>query len=415
LKKHRALIAALLAFAAVGVTMAVSATAAPAKTTKAAANCGDIPNKAPNDPSSLLPGLKLSKAQQHDYTGWNHPIVKSNWANWKPKGSGPYKVAVVWSQPGNGFNAYAFNLVQKYLKRSSIIDKSLIVSAASSPTAIADQLQQYNAAVQQHPDLIIFAPLAPPAATASIDAAAKQGIPTVSVYNDPGTANAVTIAANPYVEGTEVASSVVKALNGQGNIFEMLGSPSAGTTVDTQAAWKTVFNGCPNINVVGQAYGFFSTALAKVMTLQFLTTHTQKVDAAIETGAMAQGVLQGFQQAGRPVPPIGQTQAAKSVTAYWNQNASKGYPFTAVVAGAQQFASLIDTVSLRMLAGQGPKINFVPWRYLQFSGKQMKKYVNPNWTTDTPGSVELAPIYWWKKADYDRLFNHPDRTKGTSF
>lgn len=410
-KTHRVLFAVLLTLVAVVLSVTTSATAKPTR----ALACGDIPNKAPNDPNNLLPGLKLTKPQQHDYSGWNHPIVKSAWANWTPRAKAKYKVAVVWSQPGNGFNAYAFNLVQKFLKRSSIIDKNLIVSAATSATAIADQLQQYNAAVQQRPDLIIFAPLSPTAATAAIEAAGKLGIPTVSVYNDPGTPYAVTVAANPWVEGSEGARQVIKALGGQGNVFQVLGSPTAGTTVDMQAAWKVIFGACPGINVVGQAYGFFSTALAKTMTLQWLATHPTKVDAAIETGAMAQGVFQAFEQSGRGIPVIGQTQASKSVTSYWADNESKGYKLAAVVAGATQFASQIDTIALRMLAGQGPKINFFPWRYVTFSGPTMKKYVNPNWTTDTPGSVELPKIYWWKKTEYDRVFNRPARTKGASF
>jgi ribose transport system substrate-binding protein len=413
-KKHRELIAILVALAAVSSVLAVSATAAPAKSTRALA-CGDVPNKAPDDPNHLLAGLKLSKPQQYDYLGWNHPILKSNWANWKPKHKPPYKVAVVWSQPGNGFNAYSFNLVQKFLKRSSIINKKLIVSAASSPSAIADQLQQYNAAVQQKPDLIIFAPLSPTAATSAIDAAAKQGIPTVSVYNDPLTANAVTIASNPYVSGAMVAKALVNALGGQGNVLEVSGSPTAGTTIDTVNAWKAVFGSCPGINVVGQVYGFFSTALAKIQTLQWLSTHSTKVDGAIETGAMAQGVLQGFQQSGRPMPVIGQTQAAKAVVAYWAQHSADGYKLAVAIAGAQQFASLIDTITLRMLAGQGPKISYVPWRYEPFSAATMKKYTNSSWTTDTPGAVELPKLYWWQKKDYDRLFNHPNLTKGTSF
>jgi len=70
----------VLGAVAVGTLMSVGASAAPAKSAQATA-CGGIPYVAPNDPSNLLPGLKLSKGQQHDYTGWKFPLLKSAWSN----------------------------------------------------------------------------------------------------------------------------------------------------------------------------------------------------------------------------------------------------------------------------------------------------------------------------------------------
>jgi ribose transport system substrate-binding protein len=407
---------------ALGVAVAGLAAAASASSSKAQAAatgsraqaCGDIPNIPPNDPNNLLPGLKLSKGQQHDFTGLKFPIQKSAWANWKPSHAAPYKVAVVWSQPANGFNNYSYNLVQKFLKRAPAVG-TVTATQASSATAITDQLQQYNAAVQQKPDLIVFAPLSPTAATADIEAAGKQGIPTVVIYNFVDSPYAFSTSSNPYIDGTMTASALVKALGGQGNVLQVLGSPTALTTTETQKAWQVILNDCPSVKNLGQTFGFFSTALAKTQVLSWLATHTDKVDGVLETSAMSQGVLQAFQQSGRPIPVIGQGQASKSVSAYWWDNRNSGYKIAAPVAGANEWASQITTMALRVLAGQGPKVNYIPWRFVNFSEKGHAKLTNPNWTTDTSGSVELPKTFWWSKQDYDRIFNHPERAKGTGY
>src|SRR5207244_4073732 len=80
----------------------------------------------PNDPDGLLAKLKLPKVIQHDYTGWTQQIRASQWANWKPKGKPPYKVAIVWSAPSNSWNAYVLQLIPKFLKRSPLVDKNII-------------------------------------------------------------------------------------------------------------------------------------------------------------------------------------------------------------------------------------------------------------------------------------------------
>jgi ribose transport system substrate-binding protein len=419
-KKHWKLAVAAFAVLVAVMTAAVGAKVAPAVNARSTA-CGGIVNAPPNDPNNLLPALNLSKPQQHFYTGWNHPITASAWANWQPSHKPPYHVAIVWSATGNVFNSYALNLIQKFLKRSPLVDKTIPVTIASSPTAIAEQLQAYNAAVQAKPDLIILSPLAPPAIQSYVEAAGQQGIPTISVFNPIDTPYDVTVTRNTYVDSTTVAAQMVKALGGQGNILEVLGTPSAATTTDEQNQWRTVLNSCPGINIVGPAIGFFSTALAKTAVLQWLSTHPDKVDGVIETAAMAQGVLQAFQQAGRPVPIIGQIQAEKSVTGYWLQNVAKGYHGAAVVGGGTDYASLVSRVALRMLAGQGPKINTVVWPLTPISDKGVQVFAKKywpgasSWTADTPGSQDNPKPFWYTDKDLDKLFNHPERTQGTKF
>jgi len=408
-----AVLSGVVALSAVVATVAMASTSTTSGTLATAATCGGIPNKAPNDPTGILGKLGLDKNQIHYYTGWSHEIQKSVWANWKPSHKGPYKIAIVWGTVPNAFNAYTIKLIQKDLKASPLIDGNITVTTLSSATAISQQLQQYEAAVAQKPDLIIFDPASPTAETPYIEQAGKQGIPTVAVFNATDSPYAVSIASNAYLSAATVASQMAKDLDGQGNVLEVLGTPTALTTIDERSAWQSVFSSCPGIKLVGSATGFYSTAVAKTAVLQWLATHPGNVDGVMQTAAMAQGVLEAFLQAGKPVPVIGQVQAEKSVMGYWKANQTKGYKLAVDVAGADDMADLISRVTLRMLAGQGPKVNTYPWKFVPLPTATLNKLTSSSWTPDTGGAISAPKSTWYTKAELDRLFTHPKLTKGT--
>ena len=403
----------VLAIAALAIA-AFGAGTGSAKPTRALA-CGGVPNTPPNDPKNLLSKLKLTKALQHDYTGWNQPIQASAWANWKPKHKPPYKVAIVWSAPSNSWNAYTFKLIQKFLKQSPLVNKNLIVTTASSQQAVSEQVQQFNSAVQQGADIILNNPLSPTALAPAIEAAGKQGIPVVSAINSVDSPYAVSVSPNTYLDASFAADAMVKALGGKGNVLEVLGVPGTSTVLDEQKAWRAIFDSCPDIKLIGEIPAFYSVALAKTGVLQFLSTHTQPIDGVIQTATMSQGVLAAFQQAGRPVPFIADIAAQKGFMAYWNDNAAKGYKSFASVGGATSSADLMTKTILRILAGQGPKINQLIWRHPTANVKTIKSYVKPGWTADTIGTVENPKSTWWTDRDLDKFFNHPERKKGTRY
>ena len=188
-----------------------------------------------------------------------------------------------------------------------------------------------------------------------------------------------------------------------------------GRVLDEQKAWRAIFDSCPDIKLIGEIPAFYSVALAKTGVLQFLSTHTQPIDGVIQTATMSQGVLAAFQQAGRPVPFIADIAAQKGFMAYWNDNAAKGYKSFASVGGATSSADLMTKTILRILAGQGPKINQLIWRHPTANAKTIKLYVKPGWTADTIGTVENPKSTWWTDRDLDKFFNHPDRKKGTRY
>lgn len=372
--------------------------------------CGSIPTApAIKDPDGAYAKLGLSGQEATYFEGWSHPIETSTFADWKPQGNGPYKVIYVGGVVANEFYAATQKEIVAKLEENPLVEKNIEVTAPSSFTAIGEQLQQYNAAVQQDPSLIIFDPISPTATTHYVEAAAKKGIPTVSIFQAIESPDAVSVIANGYEDATKVAAGMVKAMGQKGSILEVLGTPTAPITTGEQEAWKGVFANCPEIEVVGSAEGEFSTTVAKTATLQYLSTHPGGVDGVIETAAMAQGILQAFEQAGTTMPVIGQIQAEKSVNAYWLEHQSEGYEGAAMAAGAGDLSTLFSAVVLRMLEGQGVKVNYVPWPYGEVNGENLEEFTDPSWDTSTPGVVDNLAQYEMTEADLDALFTNPKK------
>src|SRR6187549_1778176 len=69
-------------------------------TTKASA-CGTTTSLPFKDASGVI--AKLGPEYQQAYNGYADPIFPSAWANFKPKGDGPYTIGVSITQPINDF------------------------------------------------------------------------------------------------------------------------------------------------------------------------------------------------------------------------------------------------------------------------------------------------------------------------
>ena len=107
--------------------------------TTAAAACGTLPKVAPSDPQGAL--KTTTATVKGYYNGWPFTLRKSQLANWKPKGKGPYTVGVLFDGLSNPFQAYVFNSLQKFLKRSAAVDKVIaVVSEAGNPTKEGPEL-----------------------------------------------------------------------------------------------------------------------------------------------------------------------------------------------------------------------------------------------------------------------------------
>ena len=101
--------------------------------------------------------------------------------------------------------------------------------------------------------------------------------------------------------------------------------------------------------------------------------------------------------------------AQKGDLAYWSDNASKGYTTIGFAGGPTAITNLMVRVTLRMLAGQGPKVSDIPWPQPQITQANYKQYAKPGWTVTTPGTVEQPRSTHYSEKDMNSLFTHPER------
>jgi ribose transport system substrate-binding protein len=329
-------------------TSGASAAAAPA-----AGACGSIPTVAPQDPSGVL--AKLPASVTAAYNGYTSPIAPSSWAHWKPSHAGPYKVAIVWNPPLNTFIVNTLKSMTAALKAAG--DVAIVSSTApQSPSDVPGNIQLYNEAVAEKPDLIISLPLAAGPLIPAVEAAAKEGIPTVSPWVATPTPDAVSVGTNNWLQAVTLASKVVTQLKGSGTILEVQGIPSVQQDIDAFAGFKSVLAQCANITVAGEVTGDYSPAAAQQAVLQFLSSHPGKIDGVFEAGTMTAGIIQAFKQLGRPVPVIADLGTTEGSIAYAGENQSTYQEYGSSTPDSA-IGQTVAKVALGMLSGNDPAID----------------------------------------------------------
>lgn len=162
------------ALIAIATLLVAACGGSPAATSSASGSCGSVPTIAPQDPDGVLSALPANVRAW--YNGYEVPVYKSQWADWKPKHPAPYTVGLAFGPIINPFQT------------------------------------------------AIYASLADP-----IQAAAKQGVPSIMWINALDSRYAVNVSANDW-GGAAALGSQLKHLNGKGNVLGVHGIPS--TDVD---------------------------------------------------------------------------------------------------------------------------------------------------------------------------------------
>jgi ribose transport system substrate-binding protein len=374
------IVVATLVVAACGGSPATTASSA-------SGSCGNVPTIAPKDPDGGLGGLPANVRGW--YNGYEFPIYKSQWADWKPKHPAPYTVGLAFGPIINPFQTALYNGMQDALRKSSLVGK-VIPLATPNGGAIAQDVQNYNSLVQQGVDLIIAEPTSTASLADPIAAAANKGIPTIMWINSLDSRYAVNVSANDWGGAVALAAQLTH-LNGKCNVLGVHGIPSTDVDRDAFDLFHRMLGACPNLKWAGEVVGNFTPPVVQSQVLQFLATHPEKIDLVVQTAVMSPSIIQGFKQAGRPVPSVYDGGAQKGSLAYWVQNMSNGYFGAGTVTGDNAWIDLASRTALRMLDGQGLKLNTLVVQPVVLSGANARTYVQTDWTLDMPGTVQNKP------------------------
>jgi ribose transport system substrate-binding protein len=374
-----------------------------------ASGCGSFSAKAPADPDGVVAGLDAAHKQAlggyANFPQSTVKVLKSAWANWKPTHPGPYTIAVSWNQLVSDFQIQVVNSIKKYFGQDKNV-KQLIVKTTGSTLDVGQQLQQYNQLVQAHPDLIILETPSQDSFDGPVQRAKAAGIPTVTLLSPVPVDGAVNVDGNNYLDAAQTMSYVTKVMGGKGSVVEVRALAGAAVDNQTNEGWDEVVRNCPGMKVAGEIFGGFSESLAKSETLKYLATHPQKIDAVTTLAGEAVGTLQAFKQTGRPIPPFAEVGMDKGFLGYWRQNQSNYHASSTSLPPVPAARALHD-VAMRMLAGQGVKLNTLVAENPVITDANLADWAEPTWTINTPGTVSGDPQSFMPSSFIDDFFNKP--------
>lgn len=368
----------------------------------ASGSCGSIASQMPDDPDGVL--AKLPKDVQDAYNLFPQAVGKSAWGDWKPKGSAPHSV---YFSPGNVSTPFIQDMMRKFDELKSKSSSIAKVTTQDSNNNVQTQIQQIRSAIRQKYDVLVVLQLSPAADAPVIEAAGKAGIPVITPLNPAANAYAIGVQGNLPLEGAALGQGLVSVMGDKGNVLEMQGIPGVPASDIVLKGADGVFKNCPDIKAAGKPVGQFTPSVAKAQTLQFLTSHPGSVDGAIQTGGMATGIIQAFQQTGRKVPPIADAGGTPGALAYWNEHKGE-YKGVAVGLPPGQLAEAVWNVAQGLLDGRGVTVTDLLQKPLMITDDNLSEWVDPSWKLTTPIAYAPGPDGAFLPPDYlDHFFAKP--------
>jgi ABC-type sugar transport system substrate-binding protein len=363
---------------------ATSAAGSPSATTSASSGaltgaCGTIPNTLPSDPDGVLTALPSSVSSL--YNGYPVTVYKSAFASWKPASASSKTIGFLLSETDNGYQLALQAILTGMLKGAGYT-----VDAVTSSDEVTDQVADFNQMVEKKVAAIVYEPLSSTAFTTAVQNAASAGIPSISLLNSVGSADTISVGANDWLQGAQMAAQVVKDIGGSGSVLDVHGISGVGIDIAAYNGVHAVFAECPKISTNDTIYDQFSDATAKSDVQTYLETHPATIAAAITSGSGATGVLEGFQAAGRAVPEIANDSLEDGELAYWGQHAP-AYKGVGITATPPQIAVATMDIIKALFSGEGVKISAIVLDTPLVTDANVSQWYTSSMTTTSTGNA----------------------------
>jgi ABC-type sugar transport system substrate-binding protein len=350
-----------------------------AGSTKSDSTCGTIPTTLPSDPDGALAALPASVRSLYD--GYPTGVYKSAFASWKPASTANKTVGFLLSETNNGYQLALESILAGMLKSAGYT-----VDEVTSSDEVTDQVADFNQLVEKKVSVIVYEPLSSSAFTTAAANAKADGIPSVSLLNSVNSADTISVGANDWLQGAEMAAAVAKDIGGSGNVLDVHGIPGVAVDTSAYAGVKAVFAKCPGITTNDSIYTSFADSTAKSDVQTYLETHPKKIAAAMTSGAGATGVLEGFQAAGKTVPVIANDSMEDGELAYWYQNKST-YHGVGITATPPQLASATLDIVQALFAGKGVKVSAIVLNTPLVTDANVAQWYTRGTTTSSTGNA----------------------------
>lgn len=215
---------------------------------------------------------------------------------------GANKVALLVSTLNNPFFVDLRDGAQEAAKELGI---DLQVSDAQNDSAT--QQNQAQNAQSQGVKAVIINPVDSDAATAAVTPLLDSHMTVISVDRSVTDASVTShIASDNVAGGAQAAQELAKAINEQGKIIILEGTPGAATTRDRGQGFKDEIAKYPNIEIVAEQTANFDRAEALDVTTNLIQSNPDIVGIYAENDEMALGAIQALgDKAGKDIKIVG--------------------------------------------------------------------------------------------------------------
>lgn len=345
----------------------------------AGGKCGTIPATLPSDPDGVLAALPASLRAL--YNGYPTGVYKSAFASWKPVSAANKTVGFLLSETNNGYQLALQQILSGMLESAGYT-----VDQVTSSDEVTDQVADFNQMVEKKVAAIIYEPLSSSAFTTAVASAAKAGIPSISVLNSVDSADTISVGANDWLQGAQMAAQVATDIGGSGKVLDVHGISGVAIDTATYAGVKAVFARCAGISTDDTIYTQFADSTAKSDVQTYLETHPQKIAAVITSGSGATGVMEGVQAAGKALPELANDSMEDGELAYWYQNKTS-YRGVGITATPPQLASATLAIVQALFAGKGVQVSAVVLNTPLVTDSDVAQWYTSAMTTSSTGNA----------------------------
>lgn len=184
-----------------------------------------------------------------------------------------HKIFLSMSYIGNDWQAEATNMVKAMAAHPNYADRVDLRIQVAGPNE-ERQIQQIDAMVEAGADAIVIFPISPTALNEAVRNACDKGVTVFAYDAEISEPCAYNVHIDQYEAGRVIAEWLVDQLDGKGDIVMITGVPD--TSVDNlrTAGAKDVFAKHPDINIVGEAVGMWSQAVAEAELARIMSTRS---------------------------------------------------------------------------------------------------------------------------------------------
>lgn len=292
-------------------------------------------------------------------------VDTSAWAA-EPKDGETYRIGFAAQGPNNSWGLTSEEAFRYHAEELGV--DVLYASANGDATTQVDNIQQL---ASQDPDAMVVVPMGD-GITGQIQAAVDQGIPVVLCSGRLENSAAVSTVTRQYeLLGSMYAEWLVQTMGGEGQVAMLSGIAGVPTAEFQKAAAMEVFSRYPGIEIVTEQYTEWSPTVAKTVGANLVSQFPELDGIWTDSGYSGLGVVQAYQEAGVPVPPLtgdainGFLKAVEGTDA---QYALSSFP-------PEQSMDCLDT-AMDILAGE-TVLDRVYIDSPSFTNEQAAEYVRP--------------------------------------